>query len=175
MKRSKMMRSVGVGMGMLTALSCASTSQNKRTFLYSVGGAAGGAITGAALSPNPESRVLNGVVFGLSGALLAGAAALIWGQDRVNESDKKGSLREREFSQEGELTGRSYQLAPQENLPEFVKQRFRPVIIEEFVERDRVSEEGALHEPHKVYRIKRPAELITGSSDALSASEGSER
>ena len=34
------------------------------------------------------------------------------------------------------------------------------MVIEEYLEADRVTEEGTLHEPHKAYRIKRPAELF---------------
>ena len=148
--------------------SCASTSQNKRTFIISLGGASAGAIAGAGLSPNSESRLLNGVVFGLSGALIAGAAALIWGQDRVNESEISSPLKEHELSLGSELGERSYQVQPEGELPEFLKKRLRPVVIEEFLERDRFSDEGTLHEPHRVYRIKRPAELVPGESSSQS-------
>ena len=148
---------------LMTQLSaCASTSQNKRTFLMSLSGGAAGAIAGVSLSPNRESRPLNGVVFGLSSALIAGAAALIWGQDRVNESENTSPLKARESAIDRPLGSQTYPVTQEGELPEFLKKRFRPVVIEEFVERDRVSEEGTLHEPHKVYRIKRPAELVPG-------------
>jgi hypothetical protein len=52
-------------------------------------------------------------------------------------------------------------IPPQQELPEFLKRRIQPVVIEEFIEKDQVTDEGTLHEPHRAYRIKRPAELYT--------------
>jgi hypothetical protein len=50
---------------------------------------------------------------------------------------------------------------PSQELPPFVRERLMPVVVETLTEPDTVSEDGSLHEPHKVYRIKRQAELVT--------------
>jgi len=119
-------------------------------------GATAGAAGGALLSPNDESRGLNALVFGLSGALVGGGGAFLFGaEDKKNEVSN--DLRSRELR--GAVPGREYQVSPQQELPDFLKNRVQPVVIEEFVEKDRVTEEGTLHEPHRAYRIKRPAEL----------------
>ena len=44
-------------------------------------------------------------------------------------------------------------------IPDFVKARIQPVIVEEYMEAATIGEDGTLREPHKVYRIKRPAEF----------------
>jgi hypothetical protein len=118
-----------------------------------------GAGGGAVLSPNDESRAINAIVFGLLGGLIGGGAAIFSDPNGANQSGKNPSLKESELGSAGEKS-KQFELNSSEALPEFVKKRFRPVVIEEFIESDRVSEEGTLHEPHKAYRIKRPAELI---------------
>jgi len=142
---------------------CATVSGKPRILAgVSLGGALG-AGGGVALSPNDESRALNALVFGLLGGLIGGGAAVFFDPDGANQSGKNTGLKEKELGTRAP-DSRQVELISGESLPEFVKQRFRPVVIEEFVESDRVSEEGTLHEPHKAYRIKRPAELIAQPS-----------
>jgi hypothetical protein len=143
----------------ITLTSCASLSGKNRTLAgVSLGGALG-AGGGIALSPNDESRAINAIVFGLLGGIMGGGAAIFSDPNGANQSGKSTALKEKELGRHAQES-KSFELNVTEPLPEFVKERFRPVVIEEFVEADRVSEEGTLHEPHKAYRIKRPAELI---------------
>lgn|GEM_PF-1634499 len=139
--------------------SCATVSGKSRILAGVTLGGAMGAGGGVALSPNDESRALNALVFGLLGGLIGGGAAVFSDPHGANQSGKSGSLKEKELGT-ADVNAKQLELQSTEPLPEFVKERFRPVVIEEFVESDRVTEEGTLHEPHKAYRIKRPAELI---------------
>lgn len=54
------------------------TPVGSRFLTGAAAGGAAGAIAGFALSPNEESRGLNGLIFGLTGALSGGLFALIW-------------------------------------------------------------------------------------------------
>lgn len=134
---------------------CATLKQQDRLLVGVGGGAALGAAGGSLLSPNSESQGLNALVFGLSGALTGGLVALLTDRPPVTPTEDK-SLKARELK-----TGVSQQfVVPQKDeLPEFVKRRLTPVVIEEFEERDTLAEDGSLRAPHKVYRIKRQAEL----------------
>jgi hypothetical protein len=117
-------------------------------------GAAAGSAGGAVLSPNPESRGLNTLVFGLAGALVGGVAGLLTYDDgRIPPAHS--SLEERERA-----SLREFSAAPSEPVPPFVRDRLQPVVIEEYTEGDSVSDDGSLHEPHRAYRIKQPAELF---------------
>ena len=139
---------------------CASLRSRER-LAFGVGlGASAGALGGAALSPNEESRPLNSLVFGLSGALLGGVIALL--TDREPEAKPQDqSLRAKELgAASGAATGREFQIPTAQPLPEFLKRRLKLPVIEEYIEQDSVGEDGTLSAPHKVYRIKHPAELI---------------
>jgi hypothetical protein len=116
-----------------------------------------GAVGGAALSPNSESRGLNALVFGLAGALIGGLIGFFSGTPSKRE-ENGATLESREKATNG---SREIQAPTGADLPAFVKERFRPAVIEEYTEQDSISEDGSLSEPHKVYRIKRPAELVT--------------
>ncbi|MEK6577615.1 MAG: hypothetical protein AABZ55_00180, partial [Bdellovibrionota bacterium] len=105
-----------------------------------------------------ESRGLNALVFGLTGALAGGVMAIL--TDKSNSpAHETLSLRERDQGLIPE--GKNYGVSIDDGLPSFVKDRLKPIVIEEFVQRDNLSDDGTLHEPHKVYRIKRNAELIS--------------
>lgn len=134
---------------------CASISGNGRILLGAAAAGSAGVAGGAILSPNSESRGLNTLVFGLSGALVGGVIAALTQPSSSPEPVK--TLKDRELDIRG--TPRQTWIAPTGLLPSYVKQRLQPVVIEEFEETDRLSEDGDLHVPHKVYRIKRPAEL----------------
>ena len=134
---------------------CASIRGGWRLAIGTSGGAAIGAGAGALLSPNDPSRALNALVFGLIGGL--GGGALAFFTDPTPPPPKGGSLKEKEAQDLVETT--QYQVGSAADLPAYVRQRLAPVVIEEAVERDAVGEDGSLHEPHKVYRIVRPAEL----------------
>jgi hypothetical protein len=132
------------------------TSPRKRMFIGAGAGAGMGAVGGAILSPNSESRGLNTLIFGVIGALAGGLGALLMSQeDEIPEGKKPvPSLTEESAA------GNEFITRPNQELPAFVKQRLIPVVVEELTENDTVGEDGTLHEPHKVYRIKRQAELI---------------
>jgi len=116
------------------------------------------AVGGALLSPNPESKDLNAIVFGVAGALVGGAAcAFLFKDPKPNTKDF--NLREKELGLEEDT--KLYAIPPTSKLPAFVKERLAPVVIEESEESDSVSEDGTLHEPHRTYRIQKPAELFS--------------
>ena len=137
--------------------SCASVTGSKRV-VYGAGiGASTGAVGGALLSPNSESRGMNALVFGLSGALVGGVVGLL----TDSHGDTPKAPPSPELSVNLQSRNQDYPVLPKEALPDFVSERLKPVIIEEFIEADHVGEDGSLHEPHKVYRIKQPAELFS--------------
>ncbi|MCM0604482.1 MAG: hypothetical protein KA715_00155 [Xanthomonadaceae bacterium] len=141
---------------MIFALSsCSTLSLKERVLIGSGIGAATGAIGGSALSPNSESQGLNALIFGLSGAIVGGAASLIFTDNKDHVS---GSLRER-LEQKDQSKNNQYLVQPTGKLPQFVRDRISPAVVEEAIEKDQISEDGTLHEPHKVYRIMRQAEL----------------
>ena len=121
-----------------------------------VGGAAG-AIAGSTLSPNDENRGMNALVFGLSGALLGGIIGFF--TPSIPET-QKGSLTLEEKEMAAHTNNKEYVVGASEELPDFLKKRMSPAVVEEFIETDQVGEDGSLHAPHKVYRIKHAAELI---------------
>jgi gas vesicle protein len=138
---------------MILTLTACATPPRKR-FLYGAGIGAGlGALGGAAFSPNPESKGMNALVFGLTGAVLGGVVSL-FAHDDSEVPKAKDTLQERELGQE-------FVVRPDAGkLPSYVKDRLQPLVIEEYVEKDSINEDGGLSEPHKVWRIKRPAELV---------------
>lgn len=142
----------------LLSSSCSTVRRNERLMTGVGTGAGSGALGGALLSPNAESRGLNALVFGLSGALVGGTIALLTGADSDTKTPAS-DLKNREL--QSSSSGREFVVQPHQELPAFLKNRIQPVVIEEFVETDQTGEDGSLHEPHKVYRIKRPAELIS--------------
>ena len=155
----------------LLTTSCASLHSRQR-LAFGVGlGASIGATGGAALSPNEESRPLNSLVFGLSGALLGGVLALL--TDREPEPKiQDQSLRAKElFGASNPAAEREFIVPTSEPLPEFLKQRLKLPVIEEYVEQDSIGEDGTLIAPHRVYRIKRQAELIAQPESAETEAE----
>ena len=146
------------GLAEISVLSgCASLTGRKRVLIGAGLGISAGAVGGALLSPNEESRALNALVFGLSGALAGGLIALL--TESKSEVPKASSdLKDQELTLD--KTTREFQVLPNQQLPNFLKERIHPLVIEEFVEADSVSEDGTLHEPHKAYRVKRPSELF---------------
>lgn len=145
----------------LFAQGCASLSGTKRLVVSAGIGAGAGVIGGATLSPNEESRALNALVFGLSGALISGGIAMIT-DAKPEPSSRITDLRTRDQGTGPSLdqTIQEFQVLPNQSLPDFLRDRIQPVVIEEYVETDSLSEDGTLHEPHRAYRIKRPGELF---------------
>lgn len=155
------MRFFQVAVLILLLPSCATLTQRDRLMVGVAGGAVAGAAGGSLLSPNAESQGLNALVFGLSGALTGGLVALL--ADRPPETKAEDrSLKGREM---GVGTGQEFVVPQSGELPEFVKKRLTPVVVEEFEETDSIAEDGSLRAPHKVYRIKRQAELVTRPSE----------
>lgn len=143
------------------------TSPRMRMFIGAGGGAAAGAAGGAILSPNSESRGLNTLVFGLMGALAGGLGALLLGHEDEIPAGKTPVPGLTEES----AAGAEFITRPNQPLPTFVKDRLIPVVVEELIEKDTVGEDGTLHEPHKIYRIKRQAELIARPVSAATKEE----
>lgn len=142
---------------------CATTGW-KRTLAFSGSGAALGGSSGALLSPNDESRGLNALVFGLTGALVGGAISYLTDPKALVTPDPESQSKNKNT----ENRSQEYLLPTDSGLPSFVRERFQPAIVEEYVEGVSIGEDGTLREPHKVYRIKRHAELLatplTGAS-----------
>lgn len=158
---------------LLAFLSSCATTTSKRSRMMTAAGIGGtaGSVGGALFSPNRESRGLNTLVFGLVGALLGGLIGA-WTEPGSGETPTAPSetLKEKELSSPGD--SREFTVPPQGDLPGFLKDRVQPAIVEEFIETDMVGEDGTLHEPHRVYRIKRPAELISRPAPNPTSSPG---
>ena len=139
---------------------CASLHSRQRLGVGVGLGASAGTLGGTLLSPNEESRTLNSLVFGLAGALLGGVIALLTDQAPEPKAEDK-SLRAKELGTNyGGNPEQEFVVPTAQPLPEFLKRRIKLPVIEEYIEQDSVSEDGSLSAPHKVYRIKQPAELI---------------
>lgn len=146
---------------LLLAASCSSLPKRSQVLIATSAGAGVGATSGYMLSPNRESQGLNALVFGLVGALVGGIGAILFGDDHRVEREPTNTpdLNLTRSDDRNEV-----QVSNPESLPEFVKKRLRPVVIESYTESDSIDEDGSLREPHRVYRIKRPAELIARPS-----------
>ena len=149
----------------LTLPACSTLSPKAWVVGAALAGGAAGSTAGTVLSPNDDSRVLNALVFGLSSALVGGGIALWATPDRAR-SEIKTDLKTRELGTN--RPAQEYLVQPEQPLPDFLKKRVQPAVIEEFTEKDSVTEEGTLHEPHKAYRIKRQAELTPLPADEVS-------
>lgn len=144
---------------LLSLLSSCATAKGRFLVGAGLGGAAGSG-AGVYFSPNQESKGMNALVFGLIGALTGGIIGLLAFDDgRLPAS--KTSLRAKEEAEAIQTNSRIYTVPTGSALPQFVKERLEPTLVEELIEPDTVSEDGSLHEPHKVYRIKRQTELYS--------------
>jgi len=144
-----------VGIVALATVLASCSTGSKQTYSWAFSGAAAGAAGGALLSPNDESRGLNALVFGLTGALFGGLVGILTG----GNSEKRDSTNP-QISTPKQVDGsRELMLPVSTPIPDFVKARIQPVIVEEYMEAASIGEDGTLREPHKVYRIKRPAEF----------------
>jgi hypothetical protein len=153
---------------------CATIERPRVLWGASLGGTSG-ALGGALLSPNDESRGINALVFGVAGAVAGGLIGYLTepkapvpsqgpdlklleglpGQPQSNAHGLAGPV------QEAPIVAQEERVIPHpDGIPRFLKERLQPIVIEEYVEPDTVGSDGALHEPHRVYRIKRPAELF---------------
>ena len=151
---------------------CASfQSQRDHVLLGAGAGGAIGAVSGAGLSPNDESRGMNALVFGLSGAIIGGLVGFF--TPSIPDS-KKGAQNLEEKDMASRQNNKEYSLSPNEELPDYIKKRLSPTVVEEFIENDQVGEDGSLHAPHKVYRIKHPAELIAKPDPAATSEKRSQ-
>jgi hypothetical protein len=110
------------------------TSPRKNMMIGAGGGAAMGAVGGALLSPNRESRGINTLVFGLVGALAGGLATLLFGaEDQVppGQAPVPPLTADSAF---GAATDEHYITRPNQELPDFVRERLVPVVVEELNE-----------------------------------------
>jgi hypothetical protein len=127
---------------------CAST---RGRFL--IGSLAGGAVAApiaVGLSPNKESVLFNALVFGLGGALAGAFTGVLSGPDVHLESGLSST----------NLRAREALHAPAQDSNAYLEGRVIPPVIETFRQEGLISEDGVLHEPHRAYRIARPAELV---------------
>ncbi len=142
-----------VGLSLISG--CATFTGTKRTYTFAAGGATLGAVGGSLLSPDKENQAMNALVFGLTGALVGGLSGML--------TDKSPSdiPKDAEFfdGPKSGATSKDVTIAPYETLPDYVKKRLQPIVIEEFTEADQVDEDGVLRESHKAYRIKRQPEF----------------
>jgi len=143
---------------LISSLLSACATTRKNDFIFSVGaGAAVGAASGAALSPNAESRPWNAVIFGLTGALAGGAINYLLSNNEPAEKTNS-TLKDRESSNSNNVLVLNPPLAGE--LPDFLKKRLSSLVIEELTLPPTVGEDGTLQEPHKAYRIKQQPELL---------------
>lgn len=141
----------------LLVLSSGCATAPRKRFLIGAGiGGVAGTVGGAVFSPNSESRGLNSLVFGLTGALIGGLGSLFFHDDaEIPDSPKQTKAADKAAA------ASDFTVQPTaKELPKFVRDRLTNVIVEELHEPDSITDDGSLHEPHKVYRIKRQAELI---------------
>jgi hypothetical protein len=96
--------------------------------------------------------------------MLAGGGLSILTADDPKIPKSESSLKEKEQLIRLGDNSKVYEVPVDTKLPDFVKKRLAPVIVGETRESDSVSEDGTLHEPHKTYRILRPAELYPNPS-----------
>ena len=138
-------------------LGCSSIPRKR----FLIGGTLGGitgATAGTLLSPNSESRGLNALVFGLVGIVAGGVLGLLIHDD----SEVPEVKNTQQNALHPELKTQEFSIShSDQKLPAFVRERIKPAVVEELYEQDTISDDGSLHEPHKVYRIKRQAELIS--------------
>lgn len=147
---------ISIALPLAASLSgCASVRGGWRLALGTGSGAAAGAAGGALLSPNDASRPLNALVFGLAGGLVGGFVA--WVTEPKNTPGSGEALKEKELGAMPKSKQTSVLFSS--DLPSFVRDRLTPLVIEEVEERDSISEDGGLHEPHRVFRIVKPPEL----------------
>ncbi len=152
---------------MLSSAGCATgLSRTDRMWSGASVGLGMGAIGGAMLSPNDESRGLNAIVFGATAALVGGVVGYLTGADTKPSLETK-TLEEQE-RQNRNSSAQDYTISPAGKVPSFLKNRMSPAVVEEYLEQDSVAEDGSLHAPHKVYRIKRQAELIARPNNSAS-------
>jgi hypothetical protein len=107
---------------------------------------------------------MNALVFGLAGAVAGGALAILAAPSDSDPATTEHTLKTQELLGAPGASSfgndKLYSVSPSTQLPSFVKERLQPVVIEEATEPDSVSDDGTLHEPHKVYRIQKNAELF---------------
>lgn len=137
-------------------LSGCSTFASHRSLKYSGGGAAAGAALGYGFSPNKESQGLNALLWGGIGAAFGYLFERAF-RDRGDVVEIPSNLEAKELFRESE----EFVLpATKQKLPAFVQKRLTPVVIEQYTEKDTAGEDGSLHEPHRVWRIKQQPELL---------------
>lgn len=134
---------------------CSTLTGPRRTFTFAAGGAAVGALGGSLLSPNADDQALNALVFGLTGALVGGVSGML------TDAGPNATPKDAAFFDGASIgaTSKDVTIAPYESLPDYVKKRLQPIVIEEFTEADEVDEDGVLRESHRAYRIKRQPEF----------------
>jgi hypothetical protein len=140
-----------------------SCSSNKGLWLPIAGGLIG-VVSGSALSPNEESKSLNTVTFGAVG-LAVGASLLYYSSIEKPNLAQEDSLKER-IEASKKIQTLATEAISQTPLPDFLKGKISPIVIEEIDLKNFQSEDGALHEPHKAYRIVQQPELIQPQESA---------
>jgi hypothetical protein len=142
---------------LILLLPSCSNFELQEKYLYGLTGGAAGALLGSTVSPNDESKGLNALMFG---ALGAGAGMLVHylkkGRKVIAEVPSTLEGRELKGAAPREMTVP----ATTQKLPDFVRARLTPIVIEEYLEKDTVGEDGSLIEPHRVWRIKHQPELV---------------
>ena len=114
---------------------------------------------------------MNALVFGLVGALAGGALGLLTYDDgKIPKAETSLHTQEQMQFKSSKL----YLVPNPQELPEFVRQRLQPSIVEELIEPDSVTDDGTLHEPHKAYRIQKNAELFSDPQASASQSKESQ-
>lgn len=120
-------------------------------------GLAGGSAGALALTKNKEHQGKNMAITGAAlGLAMHLGAKFLWGKEIDPAKAEILELRAKNLRPAREITVP----AANQKLPDFLEKRLTPLVLEQWVENDSISEDGSLNEPHKVWRIKRHPELI---------------
>ena len=127
-----------------------SCSSLKKTFIYtSASGVLAGATSGVLLSPNKEVRLVNGVVFGLAGAAVAGSVGWLLYKDDPRNFKLKNMLtgsEQREFIELdlGQMKinmsidkEEAYKIPPIRNLPSKLKGKVGRQFVIKYTSKER--------------------------------------
>jgi hypothetical protein len=142
---------------LLAALSGCSSIDLQNPWTAASLGLVGGMGAGYGLTYEKARRGQNmGIAAAGLGTLAFLGAKYIWGKEVDPSKAEILELREKNFRPTKELV-----IPPtRQKLPDFLEKRLTPLVLEQWVEKDSVTDDGSLNEPHKVWRIKRTPELI---------------
>lgn len=141
----------------LLVLQSCSTFSLRDPWAATAVGLAAGAGGAFALTKEKQRQGTNMAIAGaVTGLAMHLGAKFVWSRETDPAKAELLELRERNFRPTREITVP----ATSQKLPDFLERRLTPLVLEQWVEKDSISEDGSLNEPHKMWRIKRLPELV---------------